>query len=365
MLGLYDAAESLGFKATGIKITYEQLRKEAQLPCIAYIGQEHFVVVTPKINNRRLTIADPAKGIITIDRKSFEQRWLAFKQDDNSLGAVLLLSPSSVFYNQPDEKEKGLGWAMLYHYLWSYKKYLLQLVFSLLVGSLLQLILPFLTQSIVDTGINTNNLQFIYIVLAAQLMLLIGRTVVDFIRSRLLLFISTHINISILSDFWIKLLKLPLSFFDTKQTGDILQRIGDHHRIEQFLTGNTLSVLFSVFNLVIFSIVLLMYNTTVFFIFAVGSVLYFLWIRAFLNYRRRLDYKRFDAAAKENSATMQLIHGMQEIKLNNAGRLFRWQWEGLQAVLFKLGFKSLSLSQMQQTGALFFSSIGLCPRRLK
>ena len=223
------------------------------------------------------------------------------------------------------------------------------------IASLLQLIFPFLTQSIVDTGISTNNLPFIYLVLIAQLVLFFSRMVVEFIRSRLLLFISTHINASILSDFWIKLMKLPISFFDTKMTGDIIQRLGDHRRIESFLTGSTLNVLFSMVNLVMFSVVLLLYNTTIFYIFAIGSVLYFLWIKIFLKFRRQLDFKRFAIASKENTATMQLIYGMQEIKLNGAEQSKRWEWENLQTQLFKLGFKGLSLSQYQQAGVFFIN----------
>jgi ATP-binding cassette subfamily B protein len=270
-------------------------------------------------------------------------------------GVALLLEPSPSFYQQPDEKQTKLGWGMLLSYFAQQKKYIVQLVFGLLIGSLLQLILPFLTQSIVDTGINQHNLNFIYIILAAQFALFLGRTVVDFIRSRILLYISTKINLSILSDFWIKLMKLPLHYFDTKQTGDIIQRIGDHKRIESFLTGTALNTLFSLFNLLIFSVVLLQYNTWVFLIFCIGSLLYYLWIRIFLRYRRNLDYKRFAVASKENTATMQLIYGMQEIKLNGAEQMRRWEWEGLQAGLFKLSFKSLSLSQYQQAGAFFIN----------
>lgn len=355
LLGLFDAAESLGFRATGTRITYQQLWQTAQLPCVVLMDQAHFVVVTSKVSASHIVIADPAKGVVKLSRQVFEERWFNNRIGNEPTGVALLLSPTADFHVLPNEKKKTVGWQRLYNYLWNYKQFLLQLVLSLLVSSLLQLIFPFLTQSIVDTGINTENLHFIYIILLAQLMLLVGRTLVEFIRSRLLLYISSHINISILSDFWIKLLKLPLSFFDTRQTGDILQRIGDHHRIERFLTGNTLNVLFSVFNLLVFSVVLLFYNLTVFSLFTGGSILYFLWIRIFLRYRRQLDFQRFGAGAKENSATMQLIHGMQEIKLNGAGRLFRWEWESLQAVLFRLGFKGLSLSQLQQTGALFFN----------
>jgi ATP-binding cassette, subfamily B, bacterial len=217
------------------------------------------------------------------------------------------------------------------------------------------LVFPYLTQSIVDTGINTHNINFIQIVLAAQLMLLFSQTVIEFIRSRILLHISTRINISLLSGFWAKLLRLPMQFFDSKHPGDIIQRIGDHHRIESFLTGTALNNFFSIINLLIFSFVLLSYNTLVFVIFAIGSCLYLIWIQLFLKYRRKLDYQRFTIASKENNATMQLVYGMQEIKLNNAEHTYRWAWEALQASLFRLNFKSLSLTQYQQVGAFFIN----------
>lgn len=229
------------------------------------------------------------------------------------------------------------------------------MLLGLMLGSLLQIIFPYLTQSIVDKGINTRDFTFIQIVLIAQFMLLFSQTAVEFIRSRILLFISTRINLAILSGFWSKLLRLPLWFFDTKHPGDIIQRIGDHQRIESFLTGTAFSTLFAMVNLVVFSMVLLSYNVSIFIIFAVASLLYLLWIRIFLGFRRKLDYQRFAIAARENNATMQLVYGMQEIKLNNAETSFRWAWEGLQAGLFRLKFKSLSLTQYQQIGAFFIN----------
>ena len=265
------------------------------------------------------------------------------------------MEPTPAFYEQENEKAKGIGFGLLIKYSFKYKAQIFQLFVGLLLGSLLQLIFPFLTQSIVATGINTGNLNFIQLILIAQFTLFFARTVVEFIRSRILLFVSTHINLSILSDFWIKLMRLPLNFFDTKQTGDILQRINDNRRIETFITGTALQTIFSVFNLIVFSFVLLAYSTMIFIIFAAGSLLYFFWIRLFLKYRRTLDYKRFAVASKENSITMQLILGMQEIKLNNAEHLKRWEWEGIQASLFKLNFRSLSLSQYQQAGAFFIN----------
>ena len=355
LLGIGDAAEKIGFRNNGVKILFKQLIDDAPKPAILHWSQNHFVVLTSKAKQNKITVADPAKGFITYNRKEFLSHWANATNGKDDVGIALLLEPTPAFYEQQDEKENKIGWGMLFGYMRQQKKLIFQLFMGLMVGSLLQLIFPFLTQSIVDIGISTHNLQFIYIILLAQFMLFFGRTTVEFIRSRILLHISTKINVSILSDFWIKLMKLPLSYFDTKLTGDILQRIGDHRRIESFLTGTALSTFFSLFNLVIFSFVLLQYNINVFFIFMAGSLLYFFWIRIFLRFRRTLDYKRFAAASKENSATMQLIYGMQEIKLNNAEHLRRWEWEGLQASLFKLSFKSLSLSQYQQAGAFFIN----------
>ncbi|MFT4155615.1 peptidase domain-containing ABC transporter [Parafilimonas sp.] len=361
LLGISEAAEKLGFRAQGVKLTYQQLKEEAPKPAILHWDQNHFVVVHPKsfLRGRTLRthieIADPAAGIIELSEPEFKTHWLQTNTAEDVMGIALLLEPTPAFYNQEDEQETKVGWNVLLTYLKQNRKFIIQLFLGLLIGSLLQLIFPFLTQSIVDTGINTHNLQFIYIILIAQCMLFISRTVVEFIRSRILLYISTRINISLLSDFWAKLMRLPISFFDTKQTGDILQRINDQRRIESFLTGTALSTMFSFISIIIFSVVLLIYNIAVFFVFAVASILYILWIRFFLRHRRNLDYKRFAVASKENSATMQLIYGMQEIKLNNAETAYRWQWENLQARLFNLSFKSLSLSQWQQAGAVFIN----------
>lgn len=360
MLGLADAAESIGLKSIGAKLTVEQLISEAPLPAILHWEQYHFVVLTPASTKNKLVIADPAKGLIKLDKDEFVKRWLSTTENGTGKGITLLLESTPLFkqmdHSEDDQTQKGkIGWYFLFSYLKKSKASFFQILLGLLFGSIIQLIFPYLTQSIVDTGINTQNLNFIQIVLAAQLMLLFSQTVVEFIRSRILLHISTRINISLLSGFWAKLLKLPMQFFDSKHPGDIIQRIGDHHRIETFLTGTALNTFFSIINLFIFSFVLLSYNLSIFIIFAIGSFLYLFWIQFFLRYRRRLDYQRFSIASRENNATMQLVYGMQEIKLNNAEKTYRWAWEGLQAGLFKLNFKSLSLSQYQQIGAFFIN----------
>ena len=360
MLGLADAAESIGLKAIGTKLTLEQLVNEVTLPAILYWDQYHFVVLVPGSTINRLLIADPARGIIKMGKKEFLDHWIASEVEGTGKGVALLLENTPLFsemdlnFTEQNQK-KRIGWNFIISYLLEHKSYFFQIVLGLLISSIIQLIFPYLTQSIVDTGINSRDLNFVQIVLAAQLMLLFSQTIVEFIRSSILLHISTRINISLLSGFWSKLLKLPMQFFDSKHPGDIIQRIGDHHRIESFLTGTALNTFFSLINIIIFSLVLLSYNFSIFIIFTIGRLIYIIWIQFFLRYRRKLDYKRFYVASKENNATMQLIYGMQEIKLNNAENTYRWAWEGIQAGLFNLNFKSLTLNQYQQLGSFFIN----------
>ncbi len=363
MLGLSEAAEKQGFRTRGVKLTYGQLTKDAPLPCILHWGQDHFVVLLPLSTPwrggrgvRAMRPADPAKGIVTLTKDQFIQHWASATEDNgDNVGIALLLEPTPAFYAQEGEKENKLSWGLVLQYLRQSRWQITQVFIALLVTSLLQLIFPFLTQSIVDTGINTQNLQYITVVLIAQLMLVFSRSIVDFIRNRLLLHVSTIVNLSILSDFWIKLTRLPLSYFDSHHTGDTMQRISDNKQIQNFLTGNALNTLFSLFNFVIYSLVLLGYNTNIFFVFAVGSILYFAWVQLFLRIRRKINYQTFHISAKENNATLQLVQGMQEIRLNNAEQLKRWEWENIQAGIFKLNFKTLTYSQVQQAGALLIN----------
>lgn len=351
LLGISDAAEKIGFRSLGVKLNITQL-KEAELPCILHWRQNHFVVLY-KIKNHKYYLADPASGLVSLSETDFARNWL--NDEEKVEGIALLLAPTPQFYEQDDEKGTEVSWSFLFRYLIAYRKLVVQLLFGLGIGSLLQLITPFLTQSIVDIGINTRNLNFIYIILIAQIALIIGRVSVEFIRSWILLHISTRINISILTDFLIKLMKLPMSFFDTKMTGDIMQRMSDQRNIQSFLTGSTLTTIFSMFNLVVFSVVLAYYNIGVFFVFAVSSALYIIWIVLFLKRRRALNYKSFEVSAKNQSSIVQLIGGMQEIKLNNCEQQKRWEWEHIQARLFKFSVKSLALSQYQQGGATFIN----------
>lgn len=354
LLGISEAAESIGFKTLAVKVPFKQLEKDAPLPCIVHWKQNHFVVVY-QIKKNQVYIADPALGLIKYSYVEFESQWATTIVEGEKTGIALLLEPTQRFYQETDEQTKGINLSMLSGYLFKYKRLILQLFLGLFIGSILQLILPFLTQSVVDTGIQTRNLHFIYLVLAAQLMLFIGRMSVEFIRSWILLHISTRINLSILSDFLGKLLRLPVSFFESKKTGDILQRIGDHQRIESFLTGTSLNVLFSMFNLIIFSVVLAYYNLTIFGVFLISSIVYSIWIVFFLRYRRKLDNKRFALASQNQSSLIQLVQSVPELKLNNAEIKKRWEWENLQVKNFHLSVKGLALQQYQQTGAMIIN----------
>ncbi len=355
-LGLSEAAEKIGFRTIGVRIPFDKLSKESPLPCIVHWRQKHFIVVY-KIKSDKVFIADPALGRITISRQEFEKDWASTSLEGEKQGLVLILQPTPEFYDSDDDKSEKHGFKFLYKYIKIYRKYFFQLILGLLIGSFIQLILPFLTQSIIDIGINTSDIGFIYVILFAQLALIIGRMSVDFIRSWLLLHIGTRVNISVVSGFLTKLMSLPVSFFDTKLTGDLLQRIEDNNRIESFMTTSTLNVLFSFFNIIIFSIVLAIYDYRILLLFVTGTLLYIIWVSVFMKSRARLDHKRFSQQSATNSKLIEIINGMQEIKLTQSEMSKRWDWENLQALLFKTKVKSLSLFQYQQAGGKFILEV--------
>ncbi len=359
LLGISDAAESIGFRSSSVKLTFQQLSQEAKLPAVLHWNQKHFVVLY-KAKKNTLYVADPAVGLVTFTPAEFKSCWISDSRTEthDETGVALLLEPTPQFYEQQEEektKANELAFSTIFSYLWPYKKIVFQLGLSLGIASIIQLFLPFLTQSIVDTGVNTGNIHFVYVVLLAQLALFTGRMVVEFVRSWLMLHISTRINLSILTDFLIKLMKLPVSFFDSKQTGDIIQRMHDHGRIESFLTGSSLSILFALLNLIVFSGVLAFYNMVIFMVVLIASILYSVWVLVFLKPRKALDYKKFAISSKEQSTMIQLLQGMQEIKLHGCEKPMRWKWEGLQAKSFKLSMKGMALGQWQQAGAFFIN----------
>ena len=360
MLGISDAAEYIGFRTIGVRISFEQLAEEALLPCILHWNQNHFVVCY-NIEKRRkgkynIYISDPASQRLCYTKDEFLKCWLSTKSDNIDKGSALLLEPGVDFGNREEEVEaKKHSLSFFLKYLLPYKGQFVQLLFGMIVGSLLQLIFPFLTQAMVDWGIGEKNLSLITLILIAQLTLFLAQLSVGYIRSWILLHINSRVDISLISDFLIKLMNMPLHFFDTKRTGDIMQRIGDHGRIKGFLMGNSMSILFSLANFIIFAGILAYYNIKILTIFLIGNTFYVLWILYFMKYRRELVIKRFNQASNEQNKIIQLIQGMQDIKLNNCEKQKRWEWERVQVNLFKISVRGLTIGQIQQAGTVFFT----------
>jgi ATP-binding cassette subfamily B protein len=373
MLGISEAAENIGFRTKGYRLTWEELHDEVPLPCIIHWKQRHFVVVYdvkktkfsfPLFANWRrrardgaanVYVADPAQGLLTYTKDEFLNCWLSTKTEGEKEGAVLLLEPTPQFYQHEDEEKGKLKFVYLLGYLRPYRKYIFQLALGMLTGSIISLIFPFLTQSVVDYGIGNSDLAFIVMVLVAQMVLTFGQMANGFIRSWIMLHVTTRISISLITDFLIKLMKLPIAFFDTKMVGDIMQRINDHSRIQSFLTGSLISIVFAVITLTIYIFVMASYHMGILGIFFLGSVLYIGWVLLFLKRRREIDYKRFQQSSANSNSIIQLVNGMQDIKLNACEKQKRWEWESIQARLYQVGIKGLALNQNQQIGATFIN----------
>lgn len=362
MLGISEAANEIGFHSVCVRTTVDNLSL-APLPCILHWNQNHFVVLYKVRKGKRFYIADPGKGLIKYSLDDFKNHWVSTRSGGEDKGIAMLLEPTPLFYTlKADEIEEGendnpRSFRFLFGYVRKYKRYFGQVVLGLTVGSLLQLVLPFLTQSIVDVGIRNQDIGFIWLILLGQLMLTFSSMAIDFIRRWLLLHISMRINISLVSDFFIKLLKLPMSFFDTKLLGDLMQRMGDHSRVNGFLTGQTLTIAFSLFSFAVFSVVLFLYNWQIFAIFLLGSILYAAWMMLFLRRRKVLDYELFEQQAINNNKTYEFLTSMQEIKLQDCEQRRRWEWEDTQADLFGVQMKSLKLQQTQEAGSILINEM--------
>lgn len=362
LLSMSDAAEYLGFRTVCGRMTLDKVVEQRPFPCILHWNQEHFVVLydvkTKRNNNRIFYIADPGKNLLQLTEETVRNAWISTCTRGEEKGVLMALQPTLAFYKKVDGQQSiESPFRFLWNYVKPYKRFFIQLLLGLMLGSVLQLIFPFLTQAIVDKGIAGKNLNLIYLILVGQLMLVLSRASVDFIRRWILLHISARVNISLLSDFLIKLMKLPMVFFDTKMVGDLLQRISDHERVERFLTAQTLSVLFSAFSFIVFGGVLLYYNSIIFLIFLFGSILYAAWVFLFLKKRRILDYTYFEQRARNQSKTMQMLNGMQEIKLQNCERRRRWEWEDIQADLFQTNIETMKLQQSQEAGSILINEV--------
>lgn len=374
MLGISEAAENIGFRTKGYRLTWEELRDDVPLPCIVHWKQQHFVVVYdikkktlsmfPRgVRRNRVTdkkeaivyIADPASGLLTYTKDEFLKCWISTKTQGKNEGAALLLEPTPDFYKHEDEEKGKLKFVYLLGYLRPYRKYIIQLGLGMLTGSFISMIFPFLTQSVVDYGINNSDLAFIILVLVAQMVLVLGQTANGLIRSWIMLHVTTRISISLITDFLIKLMKLPIAFFDIKMIGDIMQRIQDHNRIQSFLTKSLIDIVFATLTLIIYTFIMATYHFGILGIFFMGSALYIGWVMLFLKRRREIDYKRFQQSSANQSNIVQLINGMQEIKLNACEKQKRWEWESIQARLYRVGIKGMVLNQNQQLGATFIN----------
>lgn len=354
LMGIADAAEKIGFRSLGVKVGFSRLRTDLPLPCIAHWKQNHFLVVY-KIANGKVYVADPAVGREQLTEQEFLDGWISDVYNTEPQGILLLLEPAPEFFQMEGETVNRAGLGILRKYLVPHKRLIWQLMLGLILGSAVQLVFPFLMQALVDKGVLLRDLNFVYLILAAQGMLFFSQVAVEFIRGWILLHIGTRVNINLVSDFLIKLMRLPMAFFDAKMTGDLLQRIYDNERVERFLTSSSLVTLFSVVSLGVFGLVLLFYNVWIFAIFFIAALLYFGWVAVFMHRRRALDYRRFEQMAENQNALIQLVNGMQEIKLHNAERQKRWAWERIQAKLFRISVDYLATDQMQRAGAAFIN----------
>lgn len=352
LLGISDAADSIGLKNAIVSVDWDVLKDDITYPCIAHWKDRHFIVIY-KIKSNEVYVADPAFGRIKYNKEDFLKGWMFGK--DQEEGVLILFEPTPEFSNIEYQQKNKQGFRLVWNYLKRHKKQWLQVLLGVMLVAFFQICFPFLTQAIVDVGINTHNLNFVYTLLLAQLMLVMSQTSVQVIRDWLLLFITNKININLLSDYLIKLMKLPLSYYDSKSVGDIMQRIQDNERVQSFMSSNSLSLLFSIVTFIVFSVILLYYNLFIFIIFLCGAILYVVWSLLFLKKRAEIDYRRFDAASGNQSSLIQLITGMSEIKINNSDKKRRWEWESIQVKLFKIAMKGLAITQVQTSGGIFIN----------
>lgn len=349
--GISEAAESIGYRTLGVKIPFDDKPdfpsiQQAPLPVIVHWNQNHFVVVY-RISKSFVWIADPGSAKHKLPVEEFKKHWIS----DYDRGIALLLEPTAKFEGSDTTAGKNVSsFDFFRSYIKPHKKLIIQLILGLILASVFQLMIPFMTQSIVDVGIDNQDIQFIYLILFGQLAIFAGQLAVRVIQSWILLHISTRINVHLISDFLQKLMKLPLGFFDSRNTGDLLQRIGDHRRIEAFLTQSSLSILLSSINIVVFGVVLLMYSIPIFFIFLVSSMMYISWISFFLKRRKEIDYMAFQQMSDNQSSLIEIIQGMPEIKLQGSHFKRRWAWASIQARLFRIQMKTLAISQYQDIG---------------
>ncbi|MBO9582927.1 MAG: peptidase domain-containing ABC transporter [Flavobacterium sp.] len=353
MAGIAEAAEAIEMRTLGMRISLESLVNELPTPFIVPWRQKHFVVIY-KITKSKIYVADPAQGLLIYSQKDFKSAWTDVSDET---GYVLILEPNAKFYEQDDDKEKMQGFSFIYPYFRPYKKLIYQVFIGLFIATIIQFILPFLMQSVVDIGVNNKNVSFIYLILIAQFVLILSQTLVTIFREWILIHITSRFNIKIISDFLYKMLKLPVNYFDTRNSGEHLQRITDHTRIQNFVSSSSVNMIFSIVTFVIFNGILIYYNLIIFLVFIIGSIFYISWTFFFLKKRAELDFRRFDQLSQNQTSLIQIINGVKEIKINNSQRKNRWKWEYNQISLFKTSLSTLKLAQYQNIGANFINEL--------
>ncbi len=348
-LGLKSAAGTMGFTAAGVRLPFSRLAAEAPLPCIVHWQQNHFIVVN-RITDSKVWVSDPAIGRIRMTRDEFMKGWASGESEGEPSGMAMLLEPGPGFEKLENDPPPEGGFEFLLPYLKPYRKQILILIAGLIAGSVIQLLFPFLTQAIIDRGIADSDIRFIYLILAGQMALIMGRMAVEFSRGWLLLHLGTKLNIRIVSEFLARLMDLPIAYFDTKLNGDILQRIDDNTRIENYLTSSSLAILFSLFNFVVFGVVLAIYSLPVLLVYMAGTALYIFYVTLFMPSRERLDNIRFMQMAEAGNKMINIVNGMQEIKLAGNEAANRHEWETHQKDIYRTRIKGLRILQFQTAG---------------
>lgn len=359
LLGISEVSEKIGFQVLSAKVSVDELKKQKEvLPSILHWNQNHFVILR-KITRNILTkkysyhIADPAHGTIKLSEDNFKKSWIS----DEDKGVVLFLNPTGDFYSKAPPKKEKASIGYLFSYLKAYRKQLIFMFLLLLAGSGLTLIFPFLTEALIDKGINNNDLDFIYIILLAQLGVFLGSITIEVIRNWLMLYVGTHLSIEIIANFFKKMLQLPIKFFDTKTMGDFNQRIQDNSRIEEFLTSQSITTFFSIITFSVFFAVLWYYDVKILLVYFFLTLISIAWSFFWLKRRKILDYYRFQIRGENQESIYEMLNGVTEMKLNQFENFKIKEWQSIQGKLFKLNIRLLKLDQIQLSGFEFLNQL--------
>lgn len=354
LLDLSTGAESIGLRTLAIKCTLSDVVNQVPFPAIIFWKESHFIVVY-HANKKYIWVSDPAKGRVKYTHEEFRAGWYP---KGESIGVLLAIEPTIDFQRSSIEKElEKNSFISILRYFIPYKNSFATIFFIMLVATLLQGILPFISKAVIDVGIKTTDINFINMVLIGNICILLSITIFNVIRDWILLHITSRVNIALISDYLIKLMKLPVTFFENKLLGDILQRARDHERIRSFIMNNSLSLVFSTLTFIVFSVILLIYNPIIFYIFLSGSILYAAWVLLFLRIRKRLDWEYFELISQDQSYWVETVSAIQDIKIYNYEKYRRWKWEEIQARLYKVNKRVLNVTNMQNLGAQFIENI--------